>query len=121
LIDTVDEVHCITSLAGFEALLRGKQVTTHGVPFYAGWGLTTDLGPIPSRRRRRRSLDELVAAALIFYPTYVDPVTRLPCPPEIVVRRIANGDDSQAAPLEGLRKLQGKLKIALRRLREAAA
>lgn len=121
LIETVDAVHCITSLAGFEALLRGKQVTTHGVPFYAGWGLTTDLAPIPPRRSRTRSLDELVAAAIILYPTYVDPVTRLPCPPEILVRRIAQGEDSVAAPLQGFRVLQGKLKLAFRRLREMAA
>jgi len=33
LIDLVDEVHVNTSLAGFEALLRGKSVTTYGVPF----------------------------------------------------------------------------------------
>ena len=121
LIDSVDGVHCITSLGGFEALLRGKEVTTHGVPFYAGWGLTTDLGPIPSRRTRRRSLDELVAATLILYPTYFDPVTRLPCPPEVLVRRIARGEDGFAAPLAWLRSSQGKLKVALRRMREAAA
>lgn len=121
LLESVDEVHCITSLAGFEALLRGKKVTTHGVPFYAGWGLTTDLGPIPSRRTRRRSIDELVAATLILYPTYVDPVTRLPCSPEILVERIARGEEDVAAPLAGLRMLQGKVKLALRRLREAAA
>lgn len=121
LIDSVDGVHCITSLGGFEALLRGKEVTTHGVPFYAGWGLTTDLGPIPSRRTRHRSLDELVAATLILYPTYFDPVTRLPCPPEVLVRRIARGEDGFAAPLAWLRSSQGKLKVALRRMREAAA
>ena len=120
LIEAVKTVHCITSLAGFEALLRGKKVTTHGVPFYAGWGLTTDLGPIPPRRTRRRSLDELVAAALILYPTYVDPVTRLPCPPEILVRRIARGQDGIPAPLAGLRAFQGKMKVALRRVLEAA-
>jgi capsular polysaccharide export protein len=78
IIDLVDEVHVNTSLAGFEALLRGKPVTAYGVPFYAGWGLTRDLGPIPRRRTRRRSLDELVAAALLLYPRYLDPVTRLP-------------------------------------------
>lgn len=121
LIEAVDEVHCITSLAGFEALLRGTPVTTHGVPFYAGWGLTRDLGNIPARRTRRRSLDELVAAALILYPRYVDPVTRLPCPPEILVERIARGEDSIAAPLASMRQLQGKLKVAVRRLREMAA
>jgi len=121
LIEAVDEVHCITSLAGFEALLRGTPVTTHGVPFYAGWGLTRDLGSIPSRRTRRRSLDELVAATLILYPRYVDPVTRLPCSPEILVERIARGEDSIAAPLASMRQLQGKLKVAVRRLREMAA
>lgn len=121
LIESVDCVHCITSLGGFEALLRGKQVTTHGTPFYAGWGLTTDLGPVPPRRTRKRTLDELVAATLILYPTYFDPVTRLPCPPEILVDRIARGEDGFAAPLAWLRSSQGKLKVALRRIREAAA
>ena len=119
-IDAVDEVHCITSQAGFEALLRGKAVTTHGVPFYAGWGLTTDLAKIPSRRTRR-SLDELVAAALILYPRYVDPVTRLPCSPEVLVGRIARGEDMVKAPLAGVRALQGKLKVAFRNMREAVA
>jgi capsular polysaccharide export protein len=75
LLDAVDEVQVMTSLAGFEALLRGKAVTTHGMPFYAGWGLTRDLGMSPSvaaRRARTRSLDELVAAALLLYPVYAD-------------------------------------------------
>ncbi len=49
----VDEVWTMTSLLGFEALLRGKPVTCLGAPFYAGWGLTRDLGPIPDRRLRR--------------------------------------------------------------------
>ena len=121
LIKTVDGIHCITSLAGFEALIRGKEVTTHGVPFYAGWGLTRDLGPIPTRRTRRRSLDEMVAAALILYPRYLDPVTRLPCPPEVLVDRIACGQAEVAAPLAGVRKLQGKFKLALRGLQRSAA
>jgi len=121
LIKSVDEVHCITSLAGFEALLRGKPVTTHGVPFYAGWGLTRDLDDIPRRRTRRRSLDELVAATLIVYPRYIDPVSRLPCPPEILVERMARGEGTVGAPLTGMRKLQGKMKVALRRLRETVS
>jgi capsular polysaccharide export protein len=121
LIESVEGVHCITSLGGFEALLRGKHVTTHGVPFYAGWGLTTDLGPIPSRRNRRLTIDELVAATLILYPTYFDPVTRLPCPPELLVDRIAQKEDRFAAPLAWLRSSHGKLKVALRRILEAAA
>ncbi len=57
LIAMVDEVHVNTSLAGFEALMRKKDVTTYGVPFYAGWGLTRDLGPVPARRTAKRSLD----------------------------------------------------------------
>ena len=70
LLQQVDAVHVLTSLAGFEALLRGKPVTCHGHPFYAGWGLTTDTAPHP-RRTRRVSLDQLVAATLILYPVYV--------------------------------------------------
>jgi capsular polysaccharide export protein len=70
LLPGIDEVHCLTSLAGFEALLREKMVTCYGQPFYAGWGLTTDRTPIV-RRTRRLKLDELVAGALILYPGYM--------------------------------------------------
>lgn len=70
LLADVDEVHVLTSLAGFEALLRGKRVTCYGQPFYSGWGLTTDRIPNP-RRTRRLCLDELVAGALILYPVYL--------------------------------------------------
>jgi capsular polysaccharide export protein len=66
----VDEVHTLTSLAGFEALLRGRQVVCHGQPFYAGWGLTADRMP-PVRRSRRLTLEQLVAGVLILYPVYV--------------------------------------------------
>lgn len=69
LIEQVDEVHVLTSLTGFEALLRGKRVVCYGQPFYAGWGLTVDQAPI-ARRTRVLALDELVAGALIEYPTY---------------------------------------------------
>lgn len=72
LLSQVDEVHVLTSLAGFEGLLRGKRVTCHGQPFYAGWGLTTDMMPV-GRRSRRLSLDELVVGALILYPRYMHP------------------------------------------------
>lgn len=115
-IDAADALHVITSLAGFEALLRGKAVTTHGVPFYAGWGLTRDLGPVPERRGRQRTLDELVAAVLILYPRYLDPVTRLPCPVEILVERLAAGEAEIASPLIGLRKAQGALLRGARRI-----
>jgi len=112
----VDEVHVNTSLAGFEALLRDKRVTTYGVPFYAGWGLTNDLGPVPTRRTARRSIDELVAAALILYPRYFDPVTGLPCPAEVVVARLSGGGTGDANLVVGLRRLQGKVMRRLRSL-----
>jgi capsular polysaccharide export protein len=89
LLPLVDEVHTITSLLGFEALLRGCRVVTYGRPFYAGWGLTEDHDLIPARTRRA-TLDELVAAALILYPHYLDPKTGLPCSPELVLARLAD-------------------------------
>ena len=107
LLEEVDGVHVISSLAGFEALLRGVEVVTHGVPFYAGWGLTRDLGPVPERRKRLVSLDEMVAAALILYPRYVDPVTRLPCPVEVLVERMAAGQAGADGALVRLRRMQG--------------
>lgn len=70
----VDHVYTITSLAGFEALLRGKTVTVLGYPFYAGWGLTDDRQSDP-RRTRKLTLLELFAAAYLVYPQYFDPQT----------------------------------------------
>lgn len=70
LYAAVDAVHVLTSLAGFEALLRGVEVHTWGLPFYAGWGLTHDRLRCP-RRGRRLELDELVMGCLIAYPRYV--------------------------------------------------
>jgi len=74
-IDDADEVHTMTSLVGFDALLRDKKVITYGQPFYAGWGLTQDVfasGEAFLRRGRKLLLDELVAGALIYYPIYWD-------------------------------------------------
>lgn len=116
LIAMVDEVHVNTSLAGFEALLRGKAVTTYGVPFYAGWGLTHDLGPVPARRSATRTIDELVAATLLLYPRYFDPVTGLPCPAETAVSRLCASDDINRNFIVGMRRLQGRVMRHLRRL-----
>lgn len=85
LLEAVDEVHVLTSQSGFEALMRGVPVTTYGQPFYAGWGLTEDVDMHPdvqARRQRRLSLDELVAATLIRYPTYVSRITERFTTPE---------------------------------------
>lgn len=111
LIAMVDELHVNSSLGGFEALMRGKQVTVHGVPFYAGWGLTTDRGPVPPRRTARRTLDELVAAALLLYPRYLDPETGLPCPAEVLVRRLTSKQvrlDANARAVVAVRRLAGR-------------
>jgi capsular polysaccharide export protein len=116
LISMVDEVHVNTSLAGFEALLRDTPVTTYGVPFYSGWGLTTDLGPVPQRRTTRRNVDELVAATLLIYPRYLDPATGLPCPAEVVVARLAAGEVPETGVIVGMRRLQGRVMRRLRSL-----
>ncbi|PZU56931.1 MAG: capsule biosynthesis protein [Sphingobium sp.] len=117
LLDMVDGVHVLTSLAGFEALLRGRQVTTHGVPFYAGWGLTTDLGDVPVRRSAQRDVNEMVAAVLMLYPRYLDPVTSLPCPPEVLVRRLVGGARRENRVIVSLRRLQGLVRQNLSRMR----
>ncbi len=109
LLPQVDEVWTMTSLTGFEALTRGCKVVTFGAPFYAGWGLTEDRGAVPERRTARPDLAGLVYAALIDYPRYRDPVTGLPCPVEVALERLAQGD----IPHPGLAnrllsKLQGR-------------
>ena len=71
-IAAADEVHTMTSLSGFEALLHGRVVHCYGGPFYAGWGLTVDHFPLP-HRQRRVTLDELVFAAMLKYPRYALP------------------------------------------------
>lgn len=110
LLDVVDAVHVLTSLTGFEALLRHRDVTCHGTPFYAGWGLTRDLAPVPDRRGRALTLDELVAGVLILYPRYLDPVTRLPCPPEILIRRMTEAAvPNRLSRITRLRQWQGRL------------
>ncbi|MCS4065612.1 hypothetical protein [Pseudomonas putida] len=67
----VDHVYTITSLSGFEALLRGIKVTTYGAPFYSGWGITDDRQKT-ERRKKVRTLEEVFAAAYILYPSYHD-------------------------------------------------
>lgn len=88
LLDRCHHVETMTSLAGFEALIRGLTVAVHGRPFYAGWGLTEDLAP-GADRGRTLSLDELVAGALILYPLYLDPVAMKPCTPEHLLDRLS--------------------------------
>jgi capsular polysaccharide export protein len=110
LLSAVDEVWTLSSGLGFEALLRGLPVTCLGTPFYAGWGLTRDLGPVPARRAARPDLVALAHAVLIDYPRYRDPVTGRPCPPEVVVERLAEGLLPRPGPgLRMLSRIQGAL------------
>ena len=88
LIDQCDCVHTISSLSGFEALLRDKQVIVHGLPFYAGWGVCEDMTPC-SRRNKSLLIDELVFLAMIRYPSYVDPITFKACEAEEAVETIS--------------------------------
>lgn len=74
-IQQVDELHTMTSLSGFEALLHDKTVYCYGQPFYAGWGLTVDEHPHP-RRQRQLMLQDLIYQALVTYPTYIHPQER---------------------------------------------
>jgi capsular polysaccharide export protein len=108
LLDHVQEVWTMTSLLGFEALLRGVKVTVVGSPFYAGWGLTRDIISAPAWRKARPSLTGLAHAVLIDYPRYHDPVTGLPCPVEVVVDRLIKGEQpSPGLGNRSLSKLQG--------------
>lgn len=88
LLHQVQAVHVLSTLTGFEALLRGCRVVCHGTPFYAGWGLTEDHVPLP-QRSRPLSLDALVAGALILYPRYAGVIDGAPCTVEEAVSALA--------------------------------
>ena len=107
LLESVNSVHVLTSLTGFEALLRGKDVVCHGLPFYAGWGLTQDrlLPPQRSRRSRLLCLDELVAGVLLLYPTYVSRVSRQVCTAEQALAELLSWRASANAALPFWRKM----------------
>ncbi len=113
LLSQVDEVHTITSLTGFEALVRGVKVTCYGQPFYSGWGLTMDIHPC-TRRTQTRTLEELVAAALILYPTYISQVTGKFSTVETVLREIEAQRKSSAPEVGTLLRLSRALRRAWR-------
>lgn len=88
LFSITDRVCTICSLTGFEALLRGIKVSTYGLPFYAGWGLTQD-HYVFARRTENRSVEELAYIALVLYARYVDWGTRKLTTPESVIAALA--------------------------------
>jgi capsular polysaccharide export protein len=118
-INACDEVHTMTSLSGFDALLRGKKVVTYGQPFYAGWGLTEDRAESPTafkRRQRKLTLEQLIAGALLHYPIYWDWDLKGYTTCEAVLHRIVE----QRTQLEQAGKLdQLRIGYVRRQLRKA--
>lgn len=109
LLGRADTLHTLTSLTGFEALMRDVRVVVHGRPFYAGWGLTHDVGAPMPRRTRRLTRDQLVAGALILYPRYLDPRDGLPCTAEQFIEGLG-GVGVNAGWLVRVRRWQGRLR-----------
>lgn len=85
---TIDHVYTITSLSGFEAIIREIPVTTLGAPFYSGWGLTDDR-QIIDRRKRKLTKEELFACAYILYPKYIDPSSKQKLTLEETIERLS--------------------------------
>jgi capsule polysaccharide export protein KpsC/LpsZ len=50
-----DEVHTMTSLVGFEGLLREIKVVCYGLPFYSNWGLTQDRHYLKRRNPKQKN------------------------------------------------------------------
>lgn len=112
-INIADEIHTITSLCGFDALLRGKKVVTYGMPFYAGWGLTNDTQEL-QRRKRQLKLNELVAGTLLIYPRYLHPQTRQFCEVEDILQAVRKEQRlyNQSISHRGVQKLRNTLLTA---------
>lgn len=111
----VDELHTMTSLSGFEALVQGVKVTTWGQPFYSGWGLTTDAHP-PARRQRSLPLAALVYLTLVAYPLYIDWQSGLWISPEQLIRQLATQGQSSTRKSSRWQRWQVKLSYLVQTL-----
>jgi capsular polysaccharide export protein len=78
LLERVGKVYVATSQLGFEALMCGKEVKVYGMPFYAGWGLTTDVLSNP-RRKRKLTIEEIFFIVYCVYSKYVNLATEKEC------------------------------------------
>ncbi|WP_039030519.1 capsular polysaccharide biosynthesis protein [Leclercia adecarboxylata] len=112
----VDELHTMTSLSGFEALVQGVKVTTWGQPFYSGWGLTEDMHPAP-RRQRTLPLAALVYLTLVAYPRYIDWQSGLWMSPEQLIRQLAVQGNSSSQKASRWQRWQLKLSYLAQTLR----
>ena len=120
LLRLVDQVHVLTSLAGFEALLRGTPVVVWGCPFYAGWGLTDDRQPL-MRPRRPLDLDSLTAATLVLYPSYVSRHSGHFCTPERAVDELQHWRDTEGPTSTTLPRQAWRMALRWgKRLRDSA-
>ncbi|MBJ3763464.1 capsular polysaccharide biosynthesis protein [Maribius pontilimi] len=84
LLEGAVAVYSVSSQMGFEAILAGHRPRIFGQPFYGGWGLTQDENPVP-RRERTLTRAQLVAGALLLYPTWYDPFRDALCELEDVL------------------------------------
>ena len=84
-LHTIDEheieVHTYDSYLGLDALSVAMDVFTYGWPFYAGWGLTSDVASFPMRTHAM-TVESLFAGAFILQPRYFDSVNDIFCEPE---------------------------------------
>lgn len=117
-IHAADEVHTMTSLSGFEALLHGRIVHCYGSPFYAGWGLTIDHYPVP-HRVRRATLDELLYAAFLKYPRYRLPKVQGFVSAEQVLIRLMSEAAKKPTSLSG-KGLTGWIRRKVRKVKAIA-
>ena len=77
LLKYFSKVYTKTSGMGFEALMMGCECVCFGMPYYAGWGVTQDKSTL-QRRKAKRSIEEIFAAAYILYTCYFNPYTNRP-------------------------------------------
>ena len=114
-LSIADEVHTMTSLVGFEGLLREMKVTCYGLPFYSNWGLTQDRHYLKRRNPNKKNsltLDALTAATLILYPRYINWTTTTYTTPEFIVQHIKQRIEQQGG------KQANKVPLIIRKLRQ---
>lgn len=85
-----EEMHVLGSPTGLLGLVHSAKVVAHGAPIYAGWGLTEDIGDVPSGGRRL-SLEELIAGLLLRDHDYLDPYSGYPGELAWILARPADG------------------------------
>jgi len=111
-----DEVHTMTSLVGFEGLMRHLKVVCYGLPFYSNWGLTQDRHYLKRRnphQNNKKTLNELIAATLILYPRYINWQTGAFTTPEFIVQQINERIEQQGG------KQANKMSVVSRKLLQA--